>query len=184
MKNFILLVLLVLGSHPNSLRAIEVYFSPATDCENRIVRAIHESQKEVVIAVYSLNNRKIAEALREAKKRGLTIQILTDSTQAAQRSSLAIPLLQEGFNVKLHSKFKIEHNKFAVFDNGLVSTGSFNWTGPAARSNSENCIFLSEGEVVKKYRERFTFLWQTNSAEASGHRVNKLLKRNRQLSGK
>jgi phosphatidylserine/phosphatidylglycerophosphate/cardiolipin synthase-like enzyme len=183
MNKFFLLGLLVLGQGSVCLKATEVYFSPSADCENRIVKAIQDSQKEILIAVYSLNNRKIAEALRGAKKRGLTIQVLTDSTQAAQRSSLAIPLLQEGFNVKLHSKFKIEHNKFAVFDNGLVSTGSFNWTGPASRSNSENCIFVFEEDVIKKYKNRFNFLWGTNSAEASSHRVQKLLKRNRQLSG-
>lgn len=184
MKKLLLWVFMVLGGGSVRLRATEVYFSPSADCENRIVKAIQESQKEILIAVYSFNNRKIAEALRGAKKRGLTIQILTDSTQASQKSSLAIPLLQEGFNVKLHSKFKIEHNKFAVFDSGLVSTGSFNWTGPAARSNSENCIFVSEADIIKKYRDRFGFLWETNSAEASSHRVHKLLRRNRQLSGK
>ena len=160
----------------------EVYFSPSTECEDRIVKAIHESKQEIVVAVYSLNNRKIADSLREAKKRGVKIEILTDSIQAAQKSSLALPLLNEGFNLKLHSKYKIEHNKFAVFDNSLVETGSFNWTGPASRSNSENCIFLNETEVVKKYRERFTFLWEKNSKEASLVKVKKLIKKSRQLS--
>ncbi len=161
----------------------EVYFSPSSDCENRIVKAIQDSKKEIVIAVYSFNNHKIADSLREAKRRGVSIQILTDSTQASQKSSLALPLLNEGFNLKLHSKFKIEHNKFAVFDNGLVSTGSFNWTGPAARSNSENCLFLSEADVIIKYRERFSYLWRKNSPEASQARVKKLLKKARELSG-
>ena len=162
----------------------EVYFSPSSDCENRIVKAIKESKKEVKIAVYSLNNHKIADAMREAKKRGVSFQILTDSTQAAQKNSLAIPLLNEGFSLKLHSKFKIEHNKFAVFDDSLVSTGSFNWTGTASRSNSENCVFLSESEVVKKYEERFNFLWDKNSLPASEARVKKLILKGRTVSGR
>jgi len=161
----------------------EVYFSPSTECEDRIVKAIKDSKQEIIVAVYSFNNRKIAEALKEAKKRGVAIQILTDSTQASQRSSLALPLVQEGFNLRLHSKYKIEHNKFAVFDRSLVGTGSFNWTGPASRSNSENCIFLTEADVVAKYRDRFSYLWSKNSQEASIARLKKLVKKSRQLSG-
>ncbi|MFM8314746.1 MAG: phospholipase D-like domain-containing protein [Deltaproteobacteria bacterium] len=163
--------------------AVEVYFSPSPDCENRIVKALSETQKEVKIAIYSLNNRKIVEALRQTKKRGISIQILTDATQASQKSSLVIPLIQEGFDLKVHSKFKIEHNKFAVFDSSLVSTGSFNWTGPASRSNSENCIFLTEADVIRKYQERFRFLWETNTLQASSVKVKKLMRRSRQLSG-
>lgn len=162
----------------------EVYFSPSADCENRIVKAIKESKKEIKIAVYSLNNHKIADAMREAKKRGVSLQILTDSIQASQKSSLALRLLNEGFDLKLHSKYKIEHNKFAVFDNALVSTGSFNWTGAAARSNSENCVFLSESDVVKKFSDRFKFLWQTNSLQASQAKVKKLSAKARGISGK
>lgn len=161
--------------------ANEVYFSPSKDCEDRIVRAIQDSKREIVVAVYSINNRKIADSLREAKQRGIKIEILTDAVQAAQKNSLALPLLNEGFNLRLHSKYKIEHNKFAVFDGSLVETGSFNWTGPASRSNSENCIFLKDAEVVKKYRNRFTFLWEKNTRDASLVKAKKLLK-SRQLS--
>lgn len=167
-----------------SIWGIEVYFSPSTDCEDRIVKAIKESKKEIKIAVYSLNNLKIAEAMREAKKRGIVFQILTDSTQASQKNSLALPLIREGFSLKLHSKYKIEHNKFAVFDDSLVSTGSFNWTGPASRSNSENCIFLADSDVIKKYSDRFRFLWEKNSLQASEARVRKLAQKGRGLSGR
>ncbi|MSP19384.1 MAG: hypothetical protein EXR74_07420 [Bdellovibrionales bacterium] len=169
---------------PISSWGIEVYFSPSADCENRIVKAIQDSNKEIVIVVYSFNNLKLAEALRKAKKRGVSVQILTDYTQASHRNSLVLPLANEGFEVKLHSKFKIEHNKFAVFDNGLVGTGSFNWTGTASRSNSENCIFLTEVDVIQKYRDRFTFLWKKNTLQASEFKMKRLMQKNRAPSGK
>jgi phosphatidylserine/phosphatidylglycerophosphate/cardiolipin synthase-like enzyme len=163
--------------------APEVYFSPSSDCENRLTKAIQESQKEVQAAVYSINNRKIVEALKDAKKRGVKVRVLTDHIQATQRSSRVFDLLENGIDLRVHSKFKIEHNKFGVFDGKLVSTGSFNWTGPAARSNSENCIFLADPQVIKKYEERFEFLWEKNTADGSKARLTKIKAKGRHLSG-
>jgi len=145
----------------------EVYFSPSKDCEERIVNAIKASKKEVVAAVYSINNPRIVNALIDAKKRGLKVQVLTDRVQASQKSSGVLLLKASGVDLKVHSRFKIEHNKFGVYDNQLVSTGSFNWTTPAAESNSENCVFTDEGSVSLKFRERFSFLWNQNSEARS-----------------
>lgn len=153
---------------------VEVYFSPSTECEDRIVKAIEESRTEIMAAVYSVNNRKIAQALQAAKGRGVKVRLLTDAVQAASHSSLALPLLAQGLDVRLHSKFKIEHNKFGIYDGKLVSTGSFNWTGPAARSNSENCVFLDDSATLAKFKERFEFLWNKNTADGSLAKVTKL----------
>jgi len=145
----------------------EVYFSPSKDCENRIVQAINDSKKEVVAAVYSINNPNIVAALINAKKRGVKVQVLTDRVQASQKNSGVLILKTAGIDLKVHSKFKIEHNKFGVYDGALISTGSFNWTRPAADSNSENCIFTDEHEIAMKYRERFSYLWKVNSENRS-----------------
>ncbi len=157
--------------------ATEVFFSPSADCENRITQAIADSHADISVAVYSLNNRKISEALQKAKERGVKVRILTDSVQASSRSSTALPLLNAGLDVRLNSKFKIEHNKFGIYDGKLVSTGSFNWTGAASRSNSENCVFLDDPGVISKFSERFEFLWGINTADGSKSRIQKLLRR-------
>jgi len=160
----------------------EVYFSPSTDCENRIIKAIQDSQTEIVAAVYSINNRKIGEALVDAKKRGVKVRILTDYIQATQRTSRVLGMIDSGLDVRVNSKYKIEHNKYGVYDGKLVSTGSFNWTGVAARSNSENCIFVNEADVVTKYKERFEFLWSKNTADGSKYRVGKIRAKQRNIS--
>lgn len=61
-------------------------------------------------------------------------------------------------NVRLNKKTKIEHNKFAVFDNKSVVTGSYNWTNPASKSNSENCVFFDQPH--KEFSNRFAYLWK------------------------
>ncbi|NBW98106.1 hypothetical protein EBR03_00900 [bacterium] len=156
----------------------EVYFTPSKDCEDRIVKAIESSKTEVVAAVYSINNQRIVAALVAAKKRGVNVQVLTDRVQASQKNSGVLVLRTAGIDLKVHSKFKIEHNKFGVYDNALISTGSFNWTNPATHYNSENCLFLNDTQVVKKYRSRFSELWKLNAQSRSLAYLEKLSKKN------
>jgi len=157
--------------------ATEVYFSPSNECENRIAQAIENSKTEIVAAVYSINNRKIIQALEAAKQRGVKVRVLTDYLQAAGRGSKVQELIAGGMDVRVHTKFKIEHNKFGIYDGKLVSTGSFNWTGAAARSNSENCLFLDEAPVIAKFQERFNFLWEKNTADGSKAKLSNLVAR-------
>ena len=123
------------------------YFSPRGKCEKNIVDKINATTKTLDVAVYSINNDKIVDALLNAKKRGVKVRILTDKTQAKGKSSKVKYLYDNGLNIRVHPKFKIEHNKFAIYDKEIGSTGSFNWTNPAEKKNSENCMFFDDEAV-------------------------------------
>lgn len=146
---------------------VNVFFTPGPDCEEAIGNALNRAVKEVSAAVYSINNAQIIAALVAAKKRGVKVRILTDRVQAAGRGSKAFELLEQGFDLRVHSKYKIEHNKFLVTDSGQVITGSFNWTTPATKHNSENCVLIEDGAVGQKFQQRFDELWALNTAEKS-----------------
>ena len=151
-----------------------VFFSPSNKCENGLVELIDNSTSTIDAAVYAINNDNIVEALKKAHDRGVKIRILTDRLQAAGKSSKVRELRAHGINVRVHSKFKIEHNKFAIFDGKKVSTGSYNWTNAASNKNSENCVFFTEiSDVVTYYRKRFRYLWQVNTRKASEEWFNK-----------
>lgn len=95
---------------------LQVYFSPSSKCENSIVKLINQSEESISAAVYAINNDAIVEALKKAHDRNVNIRILTDRLQASNRSSKVRELYDYGINIRVHSKFKIEHNKFAVYD--------------------------------------------------------------------
>ena len=59
--------------------------------------------------------------------------------------------------VLMNKKHKIEHNKFAVFDDVHIVSGSYNWTTNASKNNSENCLFFNQPN--KEYSHRFEYLW-------------------------
>ncbi|MCM2279850.1 MAG: phospholipase D-like domain-containing protein [Oligoflexia bacterium] len=171
MARFGITLFLALGSasilSSAEARALEIYFTPGKDCEDRIVSAIHESKKEVRAAVYSINNARIVEALRAAHRRGVKVHVLTDRVQAAGPSSRTLELFEAGVPLRVNSRHKIMHNKFAVFDGKLSVTGSYNWTAPASEVNSENCVFLSENAAVSAFRKRFDELWTLNTEAKS-----------------
>lgn len=147
---------------------IFVSFSPHGNCEQMIVNKINSAQKNIDAAVYSINNDNIVQALINARRRGVKIRILTDRFQAKGKSSKVKYLYDNDINIRVHSYFKIEHNKFAIYDGVQGSTGSFNWTNPAEKKNSENCIFFDNVDgIVDKYTNRFEYLWIKNTKKYS-----------------
>ena len=95
---------------------VEVHFSLSKECENALVERINTTEKNIDAAVYSINNKSIVNALKQAYDRGIQIRILTDRLQAAGNSSAVKDLRSYGINIRVHTKNKIEHNKFAIFD--------------------------------------------------------------------
>ncbi len=137
---------------------IQVYFSPSSDCQNQLIKKINTSVQSIDIAIYSFTDKDILSALIQAANRGVQIRIIADKKQALSKSSVIPFLYQQGFDLKLNSSFQAEHNKFAIFDQKHVMTGSYNWTKNARDNNSENCVFFDEN--IQAFTERFEFLWQ------------------------
>lgn len=168
MKTIVYAITILIGFASAALAEVEVAFTPSQDCENMIIERIDNARHSIVVAVYSINNVNIVGALERAYNRGIDLKILTDRLQASGKHSKVMDLYKYGINIRVHSKNKIEHNKFAVFDGEAVSTGSYNWTNPASSKNSENCLFLEQGEkAVTEYKNRFEELWMMNTEDKS-----------------
>ena len=144
-----------------------VYFSPNGGCEQRIVQLLDGATETIKAVVYAVNNPNIVNALKRARSRGVSVQLLTDRLQAFNKSSSALELRKYPIDIKIHSWAKIEHNKFVVVDGRYLETGSFNWTGPAQNQNSENCMFMDAKRTVYAFAQRFEQLWSLNSREKS-----------------
>ena len=54
------------------------------------------------------------------------------------------------------------HQKFAVIDQNVVLTGSYNWTLSAEKFNHENLlVFRDARPLADEYRREFFRLWET-----------------------
>ena len=132
------------------------FFTPGPQCADNIIREINRAHT-IDIAVYAITAPDIADAIVAAHGRGVRVRIVSDRTMAAHHASQIPRLRDAGIAVATNTQYKIEHNKFAVFDNRRVVTGSFNWTTNASDSNSENCVFFIQ--THGEFNARFEYLW-------------------------
>jgi len=51
------------------------------------------------------------------------------------------------------------HHKFAIIDNRLLLTGSYNWTFAANNKNEENLMVIDDPEIIEIFQHQFVNLW-------------------------
>ena len=59
------------------------------------------------------------------------------------------------------------HHKYAVIDDAVVATGSYNWTYRGDTVNHENLVILRDATTARTYREDFEKTW--NDEQRSRH---------------
>lgn len=165
-----------------------VLFSPQDRPEKKLIELINNARTSIHAAVYMFTNKKIADALLQASRRGVEVKVIVDKATIESDYGKALVLKQGGidivvfnplktstfpsasyrfFNDKAYSNVPLLHNKFAIFDKKIVFTGSFNWTVAANTRNQENVVVLDEEEVAKKYEAQFAFLFGNTSQKVS-----------------
>ncbi len=150
------------ASSPFSARASEVYFSPDGGIQNQIIKRVNLAKSTIDIAMYSFTAGPIAQALADAHARGVKIRLIRDISQSRGKNDENAFLRDNGIEIKeMGGKGRgIFHNKFAIFDDKLVETGSFNWTTNAEKYNHENAIFFTDPELIQAFKKEFNVLWE------------------------
>lgn len=135
-------------------------FSPAGGTEALLVRAVDAASSRAHVAMFSFTSEPVVQALARAKARGVEVLVALDKGQAA-RSPAGKALREAGVEVRLLTGpggDGMLHDKFAVFD-GLVETGSFNWSKNAELNSYENAVFSSDPADAAAYEGEFQKLW-------------------------
>jgi len=132
---------------------VEVAFTPADDVAGMIVERIGRARQSVRMQAYLFTDRRIANALLAARRRGVEVEIIGD---AAQRESGGLPhlkaLARAGVRVYLNREHAAAHDKIVIVDGdspaAAVITGSYNFTRSAQARNAENVVVLSGNRAV------------------------------------
>lgn len=138
----------------------DVCFSPDEQCDAKLIKFIQSAQSSIDIAIYDITLEQLVHQLLIQSKK-LQIRVLVDKRQSKEPKSLVSLLVKGGISVRYGHQKGIMHNKFVVIDNKMLETGSFNYTNHATVANSENQIYLSTPQVVKRYHDRFEKIWLT-----------------------
>lgn len=141
--------------------AAQVYFSPDDHIADHLRDLIDKEQKSIRIAIYGFTHYRIGTALINAKKRGVDIEVLVDPFSIGTKTPIkrlvdaGIPVFVFSPKNKQEGKHPLLHDKFCIFGESLVWTGSFNFTYSADSQHQENVVILDEKELIEKFAKQF-----------------------------
>jgi phosphatidylserine/phosphatidylglycerophosphate/cardiolipin synthase-like enzyme len=138
----------------------EVIFSPSMQAEQAIIRFIQDAQTSVHVAAYAFTSRPIAQALLDARTRGLDVRVVVDKSQASGRYSAATFLVNHAVSIRVDGEYQLQHQKVVIVDGVSVETGSYNFTASARDRNSENVIIIRNApDLAARYEENWEKMW-------------------------
>lgn len=129
--------------------------------EDAIIADINGAQQSVKIAVFEFNRPNIADAMIQAKQRGLTVQMVFDAgnLEDPEDAEQVGRLEQAGIPITYEQTDAFMHNKIILIDDTIVWTGSMNLTHNEVYRNNNNMLRTMVPPLVENYRQRFADLF-------------------------
>jgi len=179
------------ASDPSSTGEINVYFNHSVDhslamsgneaqgnqdLAQKFIDRVNAAQYSIDVCIYSWDLYNVANAIIDAKNRGVKIRFINDAdhayqTQITKLRSAGIQVIDQSFS-ELGS-WGIQHNKFAVFDardnssaaDDWVWTGSVNFTDYSELGVNafQNALEIRDQSLAKAYTLEFEEMWGSNT---------------------
>ena len=129
---------------------VAVCFTPAEQCEGRIVDATDRARSSIRVQAYGFTSLPIIHALQRAAGRGVEVLAILDKTNERKYSGATL-LEAAGIPVWIDFEPAIAHNKVIVIDENVVIGGSYNYTAAAQKRNAENVTFTDSREIAREF---------------------------------
>ena len=152
----------------------EVYFTdPLTtndssqwqnSIEGRLIEKINAAQNSIHIASFEFDLTPVAEALIAARQRGVDVRWVTDDENGLEADEDPdrgqFKMLQDaGIEVISDTRSALMHNKFWIFDQQTVWTGSTNITASGIFQQNNNVVVVHSPEIAAIYEREFFEMW-------------------------
>ncbi|WP_020469040.1 phospholipase D-like domain-containing protein [Zavarzinella formosa] len=163
----------------NQTGTIRIYFSTPdlppgkSEIAAACVAYIDQTKSTLDVAAFELDNKVITEALVRAVNRGVRVRVATE-TNYLQASGIHA-LKAVGVTVIDDQRDgALMHDKFMVFDNKAVWTGSMNFTENCAYKNNNNGIFIESRELAENYTTKFGWMFELHKFGGAPSRAYKI----------
>lgn len=149
-----------------SLALCQAFFTPQDNVTELCIKMIDEEEKSILGAIYTFTDKKIAQAIINAKNRGVEVLLILDQISMTTCGKGKF-LIENGVPVVVHTTEEFNpyttalmHHKFFIFGLNLdkksyLWTGSWNCTLRATKYNQENILICDEPEIIKQYTDNF-----------------------------
>jgi len=165
----------------------EVYFTDPINVKNpvewqgsiegRLIDKINAAQTSIHIASFEFDLTPVAEALIAAKQRGVDVRWVTDdesglgADEDPGRGQFAM-LQKAGIEVRSDNRSALMHNKFWIFDDKILWTGSTNITVSGVFKQNNNTIVIHSPELATMYEREFQEMWDGKFGPKSPSQLN------------
>jgi len=137
----------------------DAIFFPGEEGERSLIKYLNMAKHTLEICVFTISNDKLAKTVEALYQRGVKVRLITDDECANNKGSDIYEMSAKGIPVRTDNSAAHMHNKYAIIDNKILITGSFNWTWQAVKSNNENLLIVEKEDLVKRYHDAFEKLW-------------------------
>lgn len=138
---------------------VEVYFSPKDKSSARIVQIINNAKHYIYMPAFLITHAKIAEAMIEAKHRGVDVRVIIDANSVFTKNSKHQQLRKSGVLLKTENYAGKLHSKMIVIDDEYLITGSMNFSKSGENKNDENLLIIKDSKIAKLHKDFFLYLW-------------------------
>lgn len=163
-------------STDNSPDDIQVLFSPDHNVRERLLSFIANEQKSIKIAAFSFTDPEITDALCAARKKGVTVGVITDPNSLQDRGGKIGILCESGIEVRVYNANYAKntapsymHHKFVIFqenenDLPVLWTGSLNLTKSACNKNQENVTIIRDAKTIADFIAQYEILLERSKS--------------------
>ena len=133
--------------------------------------------KSIDICLFNITSEQLSDYVTNTIEKGVKVRLIVDGSTfessgsqvkkflaagAFVRSSWKPSLMSDNFSgdKRITNGDYLMHHKFAIIDESILVTGSFNWTMQALMGNNENIIITTEPRILNPFIEEFTNLWK------------------------
>ena len=142
------------------------YFRPSPRCRTNacqaLLREINSAKNSIDLALYGIESQdEIYQALLSAKARGVCIRAVVDSNLNKKDAYFDTRKLYNDFDTIGDNEEALMHNKFFVFDNKKVFTGSMNISSTGSGGyNSNTALLIESQDVAQIYKNEFNQMFE------------------------
>ncbi len=136
-------------------RSTEIRFGPTDNPRDRLVDLINNADESLRIAMNTLTDDPLSDAIRRARARGVDVEALWDFQDwDLCQFSEAEAFVADGLGT-WDALPGLLHHKFAVIDGETVVTGSANWSASGMDRNDETVLIIHSPSIAGRYTSEF-----------------------------
>ncbi len=139
--------------------AVQVLFSAEDHAVSNLIALVNDAQTSIRFLAFSFTDYPLAQAMIDRAAAGVDVQGVYETFgSSSPRAELKtfycanVPVRQDG-----NSSFL--HDKIIIIDDGIVVTGSLNFSSSADEDNEENVVILDNTEIAALYLQEYEKLW-------------------------